>query len=330
MRRVVTFFLVIPLLGAVTAPATAQSPTTTEELLAGMVTDEVEPGVFRVVNDGKKQFKGWAIIAGQDGTIWGIHDGGFFRVGGPSYQWPQHIKYIEQFEVALDGTVWVLSAGPTLDDRETDERDKPTIRSFDGSTWTYGKRGENLRVGTVPDGTVWARWAGRSGPVLARWGKDGWQRFDAQPPEDAGDVFMTNNGDMWARSWSDDGELSRLVDGTWKPLGPLVADVDVGPAGTIWALRQPEPRLIEGGEPGNWADFVTDDEGNAVFDHEDILMRLDGDDWQEWGPADGVPGGFGGVAVAQDGSVWGTTGQEGCEGIFRFDGRKWGRHLPGL
>ena len=251
-------------------------------------------------------------------------------MGGPSYQWPQHIKYIEQFEVALDGTVWVLSAGPTLDDRETDERDKPTIRSFDGSTWTYGKRGENLRVGTVPDGTVWARWAGRSGPVLARWGKDGWQRFDAQPPEDAGDVFMMNNGDMWARSWSDDGELSRLVDGTWQPLGPLVADVDVGPDGTIWALRQPEPRLIEGGEPGNWADFVTDDEGNAVFDHEDILMRLDGDDWQEWGPADGVPGGFGGVAVAQDGSVWGTTGQEGCEGIFRFDGRKWGRHLPGL
>ena len=33
-------------------PAAAQSSTTTEELLSGMVTEEVELGVFRVVNDG--------------------------------------------------------------------------------------------------------------------------------------------------------------------------------------------------------------------------------------------------------------------------------------
>ena len=34
------------------AGAQLDVPTTTEELLAGMVTEEVEPGVFRVVNDG--------------------------------------------------------------------------------------------------------------------------------------------------------------------------------------------------------------------------------------------------------------------------------------
>ena len=34
---------------AVTA---SPSPMTTDELLAGMVTEEVEPGVYRVVNDG--------------------------------------------------------------------------------------------------------------------------------------------------------------------------------------------------------------------------------------------------------------------------------------
>ena len=50
VRRLVTFFLVIPLLGAVAAPAAARSST--EELLAGMVTEEVEPGLYRVMDDG--------------------------------------------------------------------------------------------------------------------------------------------------------------------------------------------------------------------------------------------------------------------------------------
>ena len=52
MRRLVGSLLVIPLSGAVAVPAAAGSPTMTEELLSGMVTEEVEPGVLRVVSDG--------------------------------------------------------------------------------------------------------------------------------------------------------------------------------------------------------------------------------------------------------------------------------------
>ena len=81
MRRLVTLFVVIPLLGAVAAPLAAQSPTTTEKLLSGMVTEEVEPGVYRVVNDGVRDLAltfeegldslpGTNVIAGLDGSVW--------------------------------------------------------------------------------------------------------------------------------------------------------------------------------------------------------------------------------------------------------------------
>ena len=93
MRRLATFFLVIPLLGAVAAPAAAQSPTTTEELLAGMVTEEVEPGVLRVVNDGVRDLSfpvgGWGVSGFMvdvtpDGSVWlSAREGGhgLFRLG---------------------------------------------------------------------------------------------------------------------------------------------------------------------------------------------------------------------------------------------------------
>ena len=337
MRRLVTLFLVIPLLGAAVAPAAGRAPNLNEspttsvrtDILPGveLTVEEVDPGLYRVLRDGRRSlFRGWELIAGQDGSIWGLRDGGFFRVGGQYHEWPQHIKYIEAFDVARDGTVWVVGAGPTLDDKQTAKKDEPTIRSFDGRSWTFGKRGESLHVVAAPDGTVWATWVGRNGRVLARWGKDGWQRSDTPPPRGAEDVFIASNGDMWARSWSDDGGLSHLVDGTWQPLGPSVADVDVGPDGTIWALRQPEVQVVEGGDPDNWADFVTDDEGNWVYDYEDTLMRFDGSAWQEWGPADGVPAGLVGLRAAPDGSLWAT----GDGGMFHFEGTTWSHYLAGL
>ena len=60
---------------AVTA---SPSPTTTEDLLSGMVTEEVEPGVFRVVRDGTSKDLVVRLprratpprVAGQDGSVW--------------------------------------------------------------------------------------------------------------------------------------------------------------------------------------------------------------------------------------------------------------------
>ena len=91
MRRLVTFFLTIPLLGALVAPTAAQPPTTTEELLAGMVTEEVEPGVYRVLSDGTDNDMGlgaryWnasaQVVAGQDGSVW-VRDMRRQGVGAP-------------------------------------------------------------------------------------------------------------------------------------------------------------------------------------------------------------------------------------------------------
>ena len=55
---------------AVTA---SPSPMTTDELLSGMVTEEVEPGVFRVDHDGVRDLASAdyeSVFVGQDGSIW--------------------------------------------------------------------------------------------------------------------------------------------------------------------------------------------------------------------------------------------------------------------
>ena len=61
------------------------SPMTTEELLSSMVTEEVEPGVFRVVDDGERDLSPAAheyVVVGQDGSIWlGSYAGDLSRLG---------------------------------------------------------------------------------------------------------------------------------------------------------------------------------------------------------------------------------------------------------
>ena len=47
MRRLATVFVIIPLLVIGAAPAASDAPTTTDELLSGMVNEEIEPGVYR-------------------------------------------------------------------------------------------------------------------------------------------------------------------------------------------------------------------------------------------------------------------------------------------
>ena len=90
MRRLLTFFLVLPLLGALAALAAAQSPTPTEAPTASVNTDimpgvtltveEVEPGVYRVVHDGVRDLTAYltylmptespGVVAGEDGSLW--------------------------------------------------------------------------------------------------------------------------------------------------------------------------------------------------------------------------------------------------------------------
>jgi hypothetical protein len=113
----------IPLLAATALPAAAQA--TTEELLAGMVTEEVEPGVFPVVDDGVRDLSGLGTFGGDsvpiapDGVVWVCSErtGRLFRLGGAEAQ-TVGCPFASMI-IAADGRLW-------LSDHDTD-----SIRSFD-------------------------------------------------------------------------------------------------------------------------------------------------------------------------------------------------------
>ena len=95
---IVALFGAFLLTGILTAPqgdemapaAVTESPlpTTTEELLSGMVTEEVEPGVLKITNDGVRDVGGesWGpdggVTVGLDGSVWLYwQDGRYVQVG---------------------------------------------------------------------------------------------------------------------------------------------------------------------------------------------------------------------------------------------------------
>ena len=135
------------------------SPMTTEELLSGMVTEEVEPGVFRVVNDGVRDLSyplgGWGcpgfmVDVTPDGSVWLSVDVGRARPvpprRGTGVRGPRRL--LSHREVAPDGSLWASAS--VSDDRRG-------IFSFDGEGWTVRATTTDalpaLAVG--PDGTVW-------------------------------------------------------------------------------------------------------------------------------------------------------------------------------
>jgi hypothetical protein len=76
--------------GVDAAAAESDAPTRTEQLLASMVTEEVEPGVFRVVNDGYRDlghpappvYRHDVVIPDGAGGVWRvIPEGRFYQIG---------------------------------------------------------------------------------------------------------------------------------------------------------------------------------------------------------------------------------------------------------
>ena len=307
------------------------SPMTTEELLSGMVTEEVEPGVLRVVNDGVRDLmRTYNIVVGMDGSVWGVRDQGFFRLGGEFTKWPGKASS-DGFRVTPDGTIWV--ARPVYEWEE--EPGKGTIRSFDGKRWkthkTFPVNDEGgVEVGS--DGTVWGWWpnpkdAGRwPDMVVARYGADGWQRHSDPIPHFLG-LRVGSGDDVWVMYEGDDRReyLRQFVGGDWMehevPVSP--GDWDIGPDGTAWARGSGEWRVDESGEN------VLDAEGVPIIDHANTIMRFDGDDWQEFGPGDGVPGMLG-LRVAPDGSLWAAASEEEPGGLYHFHGDEWSQYLTDL
>jgi len=313
------------------------SPMTTEEMLSGMVTEEVEPGVFRVVNDGVRDLSSldntWGVVAGQDGSIWLGHDGYPLRLGVADDQaWP--LGEWDKIFVAPDGSVFVVN----------DEGS--ALRSFDGETWTTELPLPWADVQVTSQGVVWAVSADGTLGYLDPDGST-WQTIPrpptgpvsvvagspaaAEPPE--GDESAWDIRDIQEFGW-DIREFGLIAteSGLWAPYGGGIwhyadgawdhityGDPDSGtmPDGVFWGLGP--------GTPQDWSSDV-------------ILYRHDATGWRQWSlrEYDMLPGGWdiGPYAVAPDGTFWAgwlaRSEEDSCQGVSHFDGQSWVRYLPGL
>jgi hypothetical protein len=331
---------------AVTAPP---SPMTTEELLSGMVTEEVEPGVYRVINDGVRDIKypegpwglaGFVVDVTPDGSVWfsaNVGSEGLYRLGAePVFGAVEGFPHYR--EVAPDGSLWAIG----------EVSDEPRgIYSFDGEGWTVRATPTDdlhaLAVG--PDGTVWVAGGDADkycpdieadecwGSVLLRLEDDG----SLTTIEDWADVYdgdvntsqlaVSPDGDVWLvgtqRGFGQrpdmllrfDGEGWEAIPGPegWNPSGRgRHRYLDFGPDGTP---------LVKAGPTGGLARF--DDPGWTTFTEADGV--------EPWGKPWGDPTPFTGglLDVAADGSLWllGSQTDEACGGVAHYHGTTWTSYL---
>jgi len=356
-----------PTVEATTKPETSPEAATTQQtevitrsdLLQGvdLVTEEVELGVFRVVNDGVRELT-WpadrkdlylngvldrSIAAGPDGSVWLFWPNESFRLGQPgSTRWGRDpLPWgTEDIEIAPDGTVLRVRSGL----RYLDQNDQ----------WQSAYEGSFLDIEAAPDGTLWGVWPNRyrcrknttgAGKGCASYVS----RLDLRDNDDtvghaspafknhryAGVIgfWVTDDGtiwlwDMWEPTKGGRGKHSltrsdgRVFERIDLPSGirksnPISVTADMNADGTLWAQAGPA--------------------GPST------LARFDGTRWTTFDESDGVPplGGHyqghpGFLRVAPDGSVWvnplgdwEATGNE-CDGVASFDGEAWDRYLRGI
>ena len=101
----------------------------------GFVTEEVEPGVLRVLSDGVRELTFQEDVApsgiatGLDGSIWVFGDTGSFRLGDARVHEALSRSFRGDYEIGADGTLWV--ARHTLTDAPDDG-----LAARRGDTWT--------------------------------------------------------------------------------------------------------------------------------------------------------------------------------------------------
>jgi len=322
-------------------------PTTTDELLALAVTEEVEPGVFRVVNDGLGPLDypvAWEvpydIVAGHDGGIYVFEPGHYTRLGSGPYRgthagfdWDLEDGFPSDVGVAPDGTVWAVFGEHLYSTR-----------------WGSGHETRHLSttgqgpIEVTSDGTVWAVWlddpGARGSGVFGYLGAEGWTMV-GEWPFDGGYLRVSDRGDVWAvipPFGHGFHEVHRFVDGAWRteeqrfePGGwGFIPPADVGVDGTLWGIEKDRLTRFDGTE---WTTFEPPDWSRA----EDGWVPDDLDDGSRWGEPH----------VAPDGSLWvpprlgllerdpdlGDGRQVVCgggiDGVARFDGETWSRFLQG-
>ena len=286
------------------------SPMTTQELLSGMVTEEVETGVFRVDHDGVRDLSpagNHYLDVDQDGGIWlASYSGNLSKLGvAGTYSWQlSQDEYLKDLEVAPDGKVWAVVLG----------EDGSTLRSLDGQAWTTHAAVDTAGffgdVEIAPDGVIWAVLSDR---VLGYLDTDGsmWQTVETPMPVRTAFMdnelgFVATESGVWVRY-----ELGvwHYADGAWELIPYREPDTGAMPEGMFWGI-----------------------DGESLYRHDET-------GWRHWSLKEDrmlaswsrSPHG-----VAPDGSFWaawpgrGALGTPDCLGVNRFDGRSWERYLPGM
>ena len=219
-----------------------------------LVTEEVESGIFRVINDGVRDLTwsrtegspGWPysplggeVVVSADGSVWNMVVGPddrqvIFRMGDADGETTPP-QFIFGSSVAADtaGRFWAI-----LDDGR-----RATIQSFDGGAWTVqrnlprkgcsGSRGSAGLVAAA-DGEVWAWWTrgggGCSAPVIGRWlpgtgrwlvGPDGSPELGAGPTRIGGLSASLGGATLLANGESQIARLTGIGGGRYQ-LDPMV------------------------------------------------------------------------------------------------------------
>ncbi len=165
------------------APTHTAVRSVTGDLIAGaeLLTEEVEPGVLKVLSDGVRSTLGGNedIAVAADGDVWVFKARQSYKLGdAESHEWENDLFDIgqdssEDIEVAPDGTLWWA------------DRDGDGLKSVDGRAWTVrrpapkGEQGSVDQVEVLDDGTVLASWwsggRGDGQREVGRLSEDGWQ-----------------------------------------------------------------------------------------------------------------------------------------------------------
>jgi len=318
------------------------SPMTTEELLSGMVTEEVEPGVYKVLNDGVRDLQPFDtgnavhrhVVAGQDGSVWWLAGSNHLLRLGVAETADRQLEdwdSLEDLEIAYDGTVWAIAGYPRA------------LRSFDGETWTIHRAVdgsyERGNVEIAPDGVVWAALADGT---LGYLDLDGsmWQTIELPTAFDADELewngFIATESEVWASS---QGGVWHYADGTWEYIPYGGVDTGASSQVEVWPDEGAWEYVVDGGpDAGAMPDNVFWALGGSRTGSDETLHRHDGTGWQGWSLKEQGMTPYWGAhpdeyAVAPDGSFWTgwTDRSDGdCEGVNRFDGQTWMRYLPGM
>jgi len=314
--------------------------TTSPDLLPGvdLFTEEVEPGVYRVVSDGVRELE-WpatqdtSLIAGLDGSVLVAENPGkgqdrgchgrctAIRLGAPkTIKWskeplgPPGRKGSEDWAlspvgIAADGTTYarVWRPGNGVAD----------LRSWNGSDWEILRKRNNGGVHWTwfdENGDLWAEWTASSdnGVRTGRLTADGWDPVIKGPPVDQADGISLG-GDGLPYLLRNDQILPLGPDGPGEPLAIGVPSIELRGSGYSWLSLDIDGSLwVVNGSEGELHRY--DGSRTDTFD----IQHQYNDGYLTWFKGD------------PNGGVWmATDGYHPAQGVSHFDGEAWTQFLDG-